>query len=289
MTDYEKIVLSYLPSRLKKAAESFIGKNTVISELRLRSNKKMTLTCRGNNIDSGIVCTREEIDFILEKLCRNSFYAHTDEIKEGFISTAEGIRAGVVGKAVTENGNLTLVRDITSINIRIPHRVESAGNNILPLAEKYGSILVYSPPAGGKTTVLREIIPRLSEKFRVAVVDTRYELTTGIEDSCMTDILLGYPRSIGITIAVRTMSPEYLICDEIATQSDAESVIFAHSAGVNVIATAHAGGLDELYKNRAASALIEGNIFRCVCGLKDFDNLVVDEIFSSEREKLNVH
>ena len=70
--------------------------------------------------------------------------------------------------------------------------------------------------------------------------------------------------------SVRTMSPEYIICDEISTEEEAEAVVYAHAAGVKVIASAHAGSLDELKKNKAADILLKKSVFDCLCGLNAF-------------------
>ena len=230
----------------------------------------VSVVADGKNVLCGIQATREEMDYTLDKLCKGSLYAYADEIRCGVITTDSGLRAGVCGTAVTEKGNLVSVRDISSVSLRIPHRIEGAADFMLPLIERYDCILVYSRPAGGKTTVLRELIPTVSERHRTSVIDTRYELSCFLDKCQICDVFLGYPRYDGIMSSVRTMSPEYIICDEISTEEEAEAVVYAHAAGVKVIASAHAGSLDELKKNKAADILLKKSVFDCLCGLNAF-------------------
>ena len=46
------------------------------------------------------------------------------------MSIGKGLRAGICGKAVMENGKISSICDISSINIRIPHRIIGAGKYI---------------------------------------------------------------------------------------------------------------------------------------------------------------
>lgn len=273
MTEGELRAISYLPDRIAQAVGlEAERRGAQLNEIRLRENRALSLVIGGENVVCRIRCTRDEVDYTVDKLCASSLYSHAEDIRNGVISAENGIRAGVCGKAVVSGGRIECVRDITSVSIRIPHRIAGAADFLLPLVTKYGSVLVYSKPAGGKTTVLRELIPLLSKKYRVSVIDTRYELSCGVDESGMTDVFLGYPRYDGMMVSVRTMSPEYIICDEISTEPEAEAVLYAASSGVRVVASAHAGSLVELYKNKAASMLLGERVFGCLCGLGEFDS-----------------
>lgn len=73
-----------------------------------------------------------------------------------------------------------------------------------------------------KTTVLRDIARILGDTRRVAVVDTRGEIAgvyggvPALDIGENTDVLNGYSRGEGIMCALRSLSPEVIICDEIA-------------------------------------------------------------------------
>ena len=62
----------------------------------------------------------------------------------------------------------------------------------------------------------------------------------------MLDILSGYPRSQGIEIAIRTMSPDYIICDEISSPDDRQALLQCIGSGVRICTSIHAGTLSEL-------------------------------------------
>ena len=271
MTEDELFAISFLPERVAQTVKRTAGNYTAsLNEIRLRENRALSLVIGGENVMCKVRCTRDELDYTVDKLCGASLYSHAEDIKNGVISAGNGIRVGVCGKAVVSGGSIECVREISSLSIRIPHRISGAADFLLPLVEKYGSVLVYSKPAGGKTTVLRELIPLLSEKYRVSVIDTRYELSCGVDECGMTDVFLGYPRYDGMMAAVRTMSPEYIICDEISTESEAAAVLYARASGVGVVASAHAGSLKELSQNKAASLLLGDGGFGCLCGLGEF-------------------
>ena len=181
-----------------------------------------------------------------------------------------------------------MVQQITALCIRIPHRYPEAGREICRLLaerEFRDSVLVYSAPGRGKTTLLREIAAGLAnppEPKRVAVVDTRYELGTGLETVCMLDLLSGYPRSIGMEIALRTLAPEYIICDEIASEGDRQALLACADSGICICASVHAGSPEELYRTRIWQAA--GHVFHWVCGID-----VAHRISILETEKAEVH
>ncbi|MBE6541914.1 MAG: hypothetical protein E7672_05660 [Ruminococcaceae bacterium] len=271
MTSEEKIAVGYLPPRLaERVVRDSAVYNSGISEIRLRVGRKMSLTIGGKNVICDMICEGGEISQTVSKICKGSLYSHSDSIRDGVITTEYGIRVGVAGYAVMNHGRIECVRDISSLNIRIPHRVKGAADKVFGLVNKYGSVLIYSLPGMGKTTILRELIPLLSSgegARRVSVIDSRLELAAGIGEGELVDIFSGYPRDIAITQSIRTMSPEYIICDEISDQSDTAAILSAHAAGVKVIATAHAADKDGLMKNKNISSLVESGVFGYIYGI----------------------
>ena len=164
--------LAYLPPRLADAAER-CGTGRIVSEIRLRAGGLCTLTADGGNLSTGILCLPGEIEETVSKLTGGSLYAEADNIRGGVITAGGGIRAGVCGRAVAEDGRITAVRDITSVNLRIPRRIPGAADALVPFGRAGKSILIYSPPGRGKTTVLRELCVRLASReggMRIAVI-----------------------------------------------------------------------------------------------------------------------
>lgn len=272
-TGEENAALSYLTDRLsgevKKTAALYGG---MINEIRLRKNGQMSLTIRGQNIPCRSLPSDTELEEVFMRICKNSPYSYTDSMKDGFITTSEGIRVGICGRAVCENGVITAVSGISSICIRIPRRVPGAGDvahNLLREMNYSKGLIVWSLPGVGKTTLLRELAVRLSsvaDPLRVAVIDTRHEICAGL-NSGMIDVLDGYPRSKGIEIAKRTLSPQIIICDEISTEDDATAILDAAGSGIPTVATAHSGSKAELLSQRHLIKIIESGYIGAYVGL----------------------
>lgn len=281
----EEKALSYLPTTIsvavKKAMALYKGN---ISELRLRAERPVFITANNKNINCGVTATYNDINSTVRSLCGNSLYSHSESIKEGYICTDGGIRAGICGRAVTEGGNIISVTDISSICIRIPHRVAGIADPVIKRIITYdGGILVFSKPGVGKTTLLREIAACLSSPpfcMRIAVVDTRFEICGALSGRYCIDALSGYPRAKGIETALRTLSPQFIICDEIASQKDAEAIQSCAGAGVPVIASAHAGSREELFENEKIAELVRKNVFKTLVQLErtsDKMNITISE------------
>ncbi len=245
-----------------------------LCEIRLRANGPLSVTVDGKEFVTGAVCSSEDIEYVVRALTGNSLYSHAETIREGYICAAGGIRAGVCGRAVTRNGQIDAVTSVSSINVRIPRRVPGAADRIYELISKLSppfGVLIHSKPGIGKTTLLRELIYLMStgdEARRVAVVDTRFELSAGLEDSALlVDFLCGYPREKGMEIAARTLSPEIIVCDEITSLSDAEAIRNAASSGVSVIATCHGSSVGDILKTPAVGKLVSSGAFDLFIGL----------------------
>ena len=264
-----------LPMRLAKAAVKTVAlRSGRINEIRIRTGRPLFVTMGNESVSCGVICRPDETAYVLDKLCGGSMYSHGDTIREGFVSAPGGIRAGICGRAVTRDGRIDAVTDVTSIMIRIPQRAPGAADSLFDLLGSRGfcdNALVYSLPGVGKTTLLRELICLLASgesARRVAVVDTRFELGAGIEDEPLNaDFLLGYPRGKGIEIATRTMAPQFIVCDEIASRDDARAVEEAASSGVRIIASIHAGTIDEARLSPFASRLTDNGFFTVFAGL----------------------
>lgn len=271
MTEEEKIAIGFIPKNLSESVIRAVSVwNCPVSEIRLRENRRLSVTVGGKNVICSEICSSDDIGTTISRICKGSLYSHSDSIRDGVIATEYGIRVGVSGRAVMNGDWIECVRDICSVNIRIPHRVAGAADEVFRLVKKYGSILIYSLPGKGKTTILRELIPLLASgesAARVSVIDSRYELVSGVDEGDLTDVYFGYPRELGIIQSVRTMSPEYIICDEIASSADSDAILCAHSAGVCVIATAHAADMDGLMKNECIARLVNNGVFGYIFGV----------------------
>ncbi len=278
MSGEETAALSYLPDRLaaevKKYAALYGG---FVNEIRLRSKGVLSITVMGENIPCKITVTEKECNDTFMRLCRNSVYSYADTIKKGYVTTPEGIRAGICGRAVCENGEIMAIAGTGYICIRIPRRIIGAGDVAYEILREMNfsrGVIVWSRPGIGKTTLLRELSVRLgsgADAVRVAVIDTRHELVYGVSGG-LVDILDGYPRAEGMEIAKRTMSPQIMICDEIADMNDTRAILDAAGSGIPVVASAHAGSRVELLKGEYMKPIVESGCIGAFIGLLDRSN-----------------
>ncbi len=279
--------LSFLPVSIAKALENYISlSHDAIDEIRLRTGSFVFLRCSDRNVNTGIFCRQSDVDSTVRNLCGNSVYSHSESMKEGFISAGCGIRAGIAGRAVYDGGRMMGIADITSVAIRIPKRYPKAADELKKLLKTFDwrcSVLIFSPPAGGKTTVLRELcaaIGQMPSPKKVAVVDSRSEICGGLEGLPI-DILEGFSRSKGMEIALRTLSPELIVCDEISTEDDVRAAIECKGAGVPIVATVHADEKD-LFSREAVVKLRDAGVFDIFYGIKKHNGSFVTTVIEAE-------
>jgi stage III sporulation protein AA len=264
-----------LPERARDDIEAVASRQKRVEEIRLHCGRRVTLTSSGKNIPTSSVLTKQEMDRTLTRLCEGSVYAFRDTIADGYIGLRGGVRVGVCGRAALSGGKICGVYDIDTLVIRIPHPSPALGKEIADLIRKENftsGVLIYSPPGVGKTTLLRSLAKIMSSgenAVRVSVIDTRGELGYSLGDSglCL-DILSGYPKHIGISIASRTLSPQVIICDEIGDTDEAMSMVSAHHGGVPLVASAHGGSLPELLRRTGIRLLHESGLFGAYVGIR---------------------
>ena len=160
-------------------------------EIRLRVGRPLFLTYDGGECflrqkdTEPYLVTREDLKETLEYVSGYSLYAYEDEIRQGFLSVQGGHRVGVTGKVILDGNRIRGMKYISCINVRLAHEVVGCADPVMPYIRKRDWVahtLIVSPPRGGKTTLLRDIIRQLSngkEKFpgmTVGVVDERSEL-----------------------------------------------------------------------------------------------------------------
>jgi len=296
MKDIDEI-LKYFPNNIYQIFFSLFKENNrlieEIQEIRIRSNREILLKLMERDVILQYNVTQAEILQILERLCENSIYAYKNQICEGFITVKGGHRIGLTGSCVIENGKIINVKYISSLNFRIAREILNCSTRILreiiDIENKtiYNSIIV-APPGKGKTTVLRDIIRRLSNGIdeinlkgkTCGVVDERGEIAAmykGVPQNDVgirTDIIENVHKNQGIHMLIRTMAPEIIACDEIGSREDVESIHYALYSGVKGIFTMHGRSIEDIKNNKQIYELIENREIQKVIFLWVFDIMV---------------
>ena len=246
-----------------------------MEEIRLRTERQSSLTTERGNVFLRTIIGRAEMDDLVRAMCGGSLYAHRESIAAGYLTLAGGIRVGICGRASVERGEIIGIYDVTSLNIRLPGRYPRLGAPICRLLESLGAgegILIYGPPGEGKTTLLRSVAARMASgaaPWRVAVIDTRGELGDALGGPELSvDLMTGYPRGVAMEIAVRTMNPQLILCDEIGGGEEIDEMLFAQNCGVPFVATAHADHVERLLRREGIARLHRARVFGAYVGIR---------------------
>ena len=263
--------ITFLPKRLMKEISNQITDECLLEEIRIRKNMNSYIIVSGQNRLIDVIISDKEMLDIVKSITHNSIYAFKETIINGYISYDDGIRIGVIGCARMENDSLIGIYDISELAIRIPNDINVDVSKIINIAREF-SVLFYSPPGVGKTTLLKSLIRELSsgrEAKRLCVIDTRDELCLGNKDKrFLLSVLRGYPRNKGIEIAVRTMNAQLIACDEIGDFSDSKSLLEAQGAGVPIIATCHGSSVVDILSHIGIREIHKSHIFDYYIGIK---------------------
>ena len=273
-TSYE-IIARYLPQAVREAMRRVPqSARERLSEVRLRSGRpvsfvypdKVRFLARDGRLSpdhraQGLLTTSpEELSAVVQALARFSVHSRPRELAQGYFVIENGIRVGVSG-AFSE-ADPPVLRQFTGLNFRISRQVIGCGAEILRLMERIGgSVLICGEVNSGKTTVLRDLCRLCGDRWKVTLIDERSEIAGDCDVGAMTDVLSGCSRSHGITMAVRTLSPDLIFCDEISTDADQEAIFLALGTGVRFAATIHAGSYEDLFRRKTASELLSRGAF----------------------------
>lgn len=259
-----------------------------LGEIRLRRERPCTLSVWGQTVPLAYVFERAAFADLIGALCGGAIYAHREEIRRGYISVGGGVRVGIAGRATGEGGEA--VTDFTSLVIRVPRCVSGAGEALLRAyraGEGRRGVLLWAKPGEGKTTALRDLICRLAVGSgpAVAVVDTRGEFEGTLSEKCHADLLVGYSRGEGISIALRTLAPALIVCDEIGGKEDARAIEEAGLCGVPLIASVHGGAVEEVVRLPHLRRLLRRGLFGYLVGICRRDKEFVSETVTWEEAR----
>lgn len=248
-----KAIFSSTPPSLALALEKVDFED--LREIRLRTSRQTALYYGNKTLFTGKVWLQSEISEIFSAICRNSVYAYMNEIKNGFITICGGHRIGLGGECITENGEIISMKAISTINIRLAREVKGCASPIINHIQNNGKIkntILISPPACGKTTMLRDIARLLSYNNKVTLVDERSELsasycgTPQFDIGPQTDVLLRAPKNQAMVMALRSLSPDVIITDEIGSSDDIIALKQVLGAGCKIITSIHGYSTDSI-------------------------------------------
>ncbi len=235
-----------------------------VFELRIRKNNPVSIVDKlGVRLIGDRIVTKEEVENSYMRLLNYSLHSYKNEIRNGYVTLSSGCRVGFFGTAVlTDKGEIESLRDISGFNLRFAADIDANGKRITDI--DFRGLLIIGPPNCGKTTLLRDVIKNLSIKGKkVAVIDERGEIAFdgNLNLGCNVDLLNGYPKNEGITLATRTLSPNYIACDEIGSQKEAEEIYYATICGASFIATVHARNFKEAMQKEGIANLVQVGCF----------------------------
>lgn len=274
-------IIKYLPNSIVNPL-NLLDKNILCSlqEIRIKRNMPAILVISNSTYflknngeitalpnENVIVTECKQFEEIFLKMCDYSVYSKSEGLMDGYITLSCGARVGVCSSAIYENGVLISNRDITSLSIRIPRQCLGCSIKAIDDMKDMKSVIVAGPPNSGKTTFLRDMAYQISSGYngffkKVTLIDSRNEFAGKIGNEFSlsvgynTDVLTGYSKAKGIEIAIRSLSPNVIVCDEIANELEIEQIAFGFSCGVDFFLSVHGNKTDSKMIN---SLMLLGN------------------------------
>lgn len=241
-----------------------------LEEVHLRKGRQTELMIRRKAVLLPYRATDWDLQILLDRATDYTLYAAEDALKEGFCTTRDGCRIGVAGTAVRQNGEITAIRDLSSLNLRVAKQIFGLADCLMEtLHQQPGSVLILGAPGCGKTTLLRDTVRQISDRLeqRVGIADVRFELAgchlgaPVMDVGCRTDILSGGSKEACIMMLLRTMNPQWIAMDEITSREDVEVLSHCAYCGVHLLATAHAFNREDLRRRPVYRAMLRERMF----------------------------
>lgn len=287
-TSYQ-VILKYMPDELRrimKLADMSVIEN--LTEVRLYNGRGIAFVSPQKNAflnmdgrisgsfgSSAVKVNGIHIKSIIALLCHNSVYSHEKELSDGCFVLESGIRVGISGSYC--NGSGQTLQEFSSLNFRIPRQNIGCGQTVFN--KLYGqNIVLCGNVNSGKTTLLRDICRLYGNVQKCTLIDERNEISAmknGMPTNdigLLTDVISGKNRHESIISAVRTLSPQYIFCDEIADEMDAKAILCGTGSGVRFVASIHASNYDELMKRNVMKLLAAENVFDSAVFLHGAEN-----------------
>ena len=223
-----------------------------IHELRFRTGCGVFVTLSGRQLPlqdlpecplqlRECVLDQFQIEEIFHTLCGGAVHAHQTELAHGFLTTPSGCRVGVAGRYVDRDGQ-TVLQQVQGLNLRIARAVpvQLPDELLVQLKKHFIGMLLVGEPDSGKTTLLRQIARELAGmQRRACVVDERCEIFPPGDSEKMPplDLLSGIPKERAVQMALRTLSPQVILLDELGTLAETAALEQGFYSGVDFVAS----------------------------------------------------
>lgn len=235
--------------------------------------------------NGSIKCFTEDLYYIIESVTEHSIYAFNDKLLKGYLTTKDGIRIGIAGECVFENSNIIAVKNITSLNVRIPHEIKNCSNLVFERIvdkDKLNNTLIISPPFCGKTTLLKDIALKLNNLslYQILILDERGEFSSVTGKNI--DVIKFSDKKYGFLNGLRSLSPNVVITDELSEENDWTFPSVAVNSGVKIIASCHSDSIDSLLRRKS---YIE-NVFERYILLENGKFGVIKKVYDSNFKEI---
>lgn len=274
-----------LPSWLARPlAELPIGTAERVHEVRLRVGCGVQLTLDGTpGLPQELEAlgkrplTLLQMEEIFCTLCGGSVHTHQAEVAQGFVTLPDGCRAGLGGRFFLHPTQGVVLQELRSVNLRIARRKLVALPEELQqlLGRKFGGLVLIGEPDSGKTTLLRSAAHFLAAQNKtVCVIDERRELYPETADAYgpahaePIDCIAGLPKGMAVQMALRTLSPQVILLDELGGMDEVRALEQGMFSGVDFVATLHAASWEEAFRRPQLRTLRENGALQAAVLLK---------------------